>query len=30
MHRINSGESVSALFHSEPTIPENAITALRA
>lgn len=30
MRRINSGESVSALFHSEPTVQDNARPALRA
>jgi ribose-phosphate pyrophosphokinase len=30
MRRINTGESVSALFHSEPTIQDNAKPALRA
>lgn len=30
MRRINNGESVSALFHSEPTIQGNARPVLRA
>jgi ribose-phosphate pyrophosphokinase len=30
MRRINTGESVSALFHSEPTVQDNARPALRA
>jgi len=30
MRRSNSGESVSALFHSEPTTQDNTRTALRA
>ena len=30
MRRINSGESVSALFHSEPAIRDETVTALRA
>src|SRR4051794_39581741 len=30
MRRINSGESVSALFHSESTTHDNTKTALRA
>jgi ribose-phosphate pyrophosphokinase len=30
MRRINTGESVSALFHSEPTTQDNARPALRA
>jgi ribose-phosphate pyrophosphokinase len=30
MRRINTGESVSALFHSEPTTQDNAPAALRA
>jgi ribose-phosphate pyrophosphokinase len=30
MRRINTGESVSALFHSEPTTQDNTRTALRA
>ena len=30
MRRINTGESVSALFHSEPTAQDNAKPALRA
>ena len=30
MRRINSGESVSALFHSEPTAQDNTRPALRA
>ena len=30
MRRINTGESVSALFHSEPMVQDNAKPALRA
>ena len=30
MRRINNGESVSALFHSEPTVQDDARPALRA
>ena len=30
MRRINTGESVSALFHAEPTAQDNARPALRA
>ena len=30
MRRINTGESVSALFHAEPTTQDNTKTALRA